>query len=102
VVQGPVSNRRYSRRAVRSAILTAVGVVVTIIIATGAWYVINGMRESARQETRQQLEAHTRDLAAGVAATVETIAGQLNQLASMTPKSWPRMAKCWERVSNQP
>jgi len=82
VVQGPVSNRRYSRRAVRSAILTAVGVVVTIIIATGAWYVINGMRESARQETRQQLEAHTRDLAAGVAATVETIAGQLNQLAS--------------------
>lgn len=82
MVQGPVSNRRYSRRAVRSAIFTAVGVVVAVIIATGAWYFIKSLRESARVEARQQLEAHTRDLAAGVAASVDVIEGQLKKLAS--------------------
>lgn len=82
MAQGPVSNRRYSRRAIRSVIFTAIGVIIAVIIVAGAWYLINSMRESARVEARQQLATHVRELAAGVAETFDAISGRLQKLAA--------------------
>jgi phosphomannomutase/phosphoglucomutase len=48
----------------------------------GAWYLVNSMREAAKITARQELEAHARELSAGVAATFEGIAGQLKTLAN--------------------
>ena len=81
MVQGPVSNRRFSRRAVRSAILVASGVVAVIIVITGGLYLFNSMSESALEAEKQEREARAKELGAEVSKPFNAIAAQLSALA---------------------
>lgn len=82
MVEGPVSNRRFSRRQIRTAIITAACVLAVIIIGGGgwAWYLkLSGDAVKAEQETIQAL---ARDFAAQLQKNLEGTSGRLKALAT--------------------
>ena len=82
MVEGPVSNRRYSRRALRNAIIAVIAIIVAVGVLAAGWHFLDSMRESARVEARKRVEAHARDLSGDVAATFGGIAERLHNLAA--------------------
>lgn len=81
MVEGPVSNRRFSRRAVRQAITISVIVVVVFVIAGGGWMVFSKMSADAKKAELEANEKMARDIAAQVQKSVAEIKEKLAALA---------------------
>ena len=81
MVDGPVSNRRFSRRAVRQAITISVIVVVAFVIVGGGWAVYSKMSADAEKADREAKEKMARDIASHVQKNVAGIKEKLANLA---------------------
>lgn len=81
MVDGPVSNRRFSRRAVRQAITISVVVLVIFVLVGGGWAVFSKMSADATKAENEAKENMARDIAAHVQKNVAAIKGKLKALA---------------------
>lgn len=81
MVDGPVSNRRFSRRAVRQAITISVIVLVIFVLVGGGWAVFSKISADAAKAENQAKEKMARDIAAHVQKSVAGIKNQLTTLA---------------------
>jgi phosphomannomutase / phosphoglucomutase len=81
MVEGPVSNRRYSRRAVRKAITIAVVVISLIVIVGGGWTLFSKIsRDSAKAELEAK-ESAARNMASQIQKQLNSIKKDLSLLA---------------------
>ena len=81
MVDGPVSNRRFSRRAIRQAITISVIVVVFFVIAGGGWTLYSKISADAEKADREAKEKMARDIASHVQKNVAGIKEKLANLA---------------------
>lgn len=81
MVEGPVSKRRYSRRAVRRALLIGAGAVVGLLILAGVWQLLGSSQEAKRQSDAQDLQTRAKELAGTVGETFSGIRKELSALA---------------------
>ncbi|MFQ5659460.1 MAG: phosphomannomutase/phosphoglucomutase [Gammaproteobacteria bacterium] len=79
--EGPVTNRRFSRRAVRKVALVTAAVTGVILIVVGSWYVYTTRVQSAAEESERQLADRAGTLAAKLAGPVAAVANQLKALS---------------------
>jgi phosphomannomutase/phosphoglucomutase len=81
MVDGPVSNRRFSRRAVRQAITISVVVLVIFVVAGGGWALFSKISADAVKAENDAKEKMARDIAAHVQKNVTEIKDELSTLA---------------------
>jgi len=81
MVEGPVSSRRFSRRQVRSLLLTGGGIIVALVVAVGAWHIYGTMRESAAEEEKRRLTEIAEQQAGRVATPFQELDKRLGTLA---------------------
>mgnify|MGYP000942984760 CR=1 FL=1 len=82
MVDGPVTNRRFSRRTVRKAVIISVCVLVFFLVAGGAWKMFSSLSASSEKE-----ELQARDVAArNIATNVQQNLGQLKEKLSALAK----------------
>lgn len=81
MVDGPVSNRRFSRRVVRKTITIAVAVIATFVIVGGGWTLYSKMSVDAEKAEIEAKQSKARDIASQVQDTFASIKGNLTSLA---------------------
>jgi len=63
MVQGPVTNRRFSRRQIRQAVLIGVGVVLAAVLGGGGWFAYRTAVKSATDEAMAARQSQAEALA---------------------------------------
>ena len=81
MVDGPVTNRRFSRRTVRKAVIISVSVLVFFLVAGGAWKMFSSLSANAETEELQAKDAAARSIATNVQQNLEQLKGKLSALA---------------------
>ena len=81
MVDGPVTNRRFSRRTVRKAVIISVSVLVFFIVAGGAWKMFSSLSASAEKEALETKDTAARSIATDVQQNLEQLKGKLSALA---------------------
>lgn len=81
MVEGPVTQRRFSRRMMRQAMVAGVSLVVLALIALGGWYLYSAGVKSAANEAEQRRQKEAEQLAAAVAKPFADINARLKELA---------------------
>jgi len=79
--KGPVTNRRFSRLAVRNFSLIAGGVIGVLILVIGGWYFYTTSVASAKQQAQQQLENNVNTLVRNLAGPIGVITTKLKVLS---------------------
>jgi phosphomannomutase / phosphoglucomutase len=81
MVDGPVTNRRFSRRAVRKAVTIAVGVLVLFIVVGGGWTLYSKISSDAAKAAQEAKELMARDIAAQAQKNLSLVKDKLSVLA---------------------
>lgn len=81
MVDGPVTNRRFSRRIVRKAVIISVSVLVFFLVAGGAWKMFSSLSASAEKKEHEAKDVAARSIATHVQQNLEQIKGKLSTLA---------------------
>ncbi len=81
MVDGPVTNRRFSRRAVRQAITIAVVVLVVFVIVGGGWTLYSKISADSAKADREARETAARDISSEVHKKLDAIKKQLSTIA---------------------
>jgi len=81
MVDGPVTNRRFSRRTVRKAVIISVSVLVFFLVAGGAWKMYSNLSASAEKEELEAKDTAARNIAANVQENLEQLKNKLSTLA---------------------
>lgn len=81
MVEGPVSNRRFSRRVVRKAITIAVCVIVFFVVIGGGWTLYSKMSADAAKAEKEAKELAARNIAAQVHESLRVVKTKLTTLA---------------------
>lgn len=81
MVDGPVTNRRFSRRAIRKAAIISAVVIVVLLVAGGGWKLFSNMTASAEKEVLEAKDTMARNVAAHVQKNLAQIKDQLKVLA---------------------
>ena len=81
MVDGPVTNRRFSRRTVRKAVIISVSVLVFFLVAGGAWKMFSNLSASAEKEELEARDTMARSVAADVQQNLEQLKHKLSALA---------------------
>ena len=82
MVDGPVSNRRFSRRQVRSFLMIGGGILVAIVVAVGGWKFYSSSQQSAAEQAQKEQEAYIAARASEVATPFSALQTRLDELAS--------------------
>ena len=81
MVEGPVTNRRFSRRSIRKAAIIAASVLVVLLLIGGGWKMFSTMSASAEKEALEAKDTMARNLAAGVQQNLASPKNKLIALA---------------------
>lgn len=81
MVDGPVTNRRFSRRTVRKAVIISVSVLAFFIVAGGGWKIFSSLSASVEKEELEAKDAAARSIATNVQQDLEQLKGTLSALA---------------------
>jgi phosphomannomutase / phosphoglucomutase len=81
MVDGPVTNRRFSRRAVRKAITISVSVLVLFIVVGGGWALYSKISSDAAKAEQEAKESMARDIAAQAQKNLSLVKNKLSALA---------------------
>ncbi len=81
MVDGPVTNRRFSRRTVRKAITISVSVIVLFVVVGGGWVLYSKISADAEKADREVKEAMARDIATKAQKYIGLVKGKLSALA---------------------
>jgi len=81
MVDGPVTNRRFSRRAIRKAVTIAASVLVFFVVVGGGWTLYSKISADATQAELEAKKIMARNIAAQVQGNLEQITNKLSVLA---------------------
>ena len=81
MVDGPVTKRRFSRRATRNATYMAAATVSALILLVLGWNFYSGLRESGLEASRQTETEQSASLAASTTAFFERISTSMSNTA---------------------
>lgn len=81
MVDGPVTNRRFSRRTVRKAVIISVSVLAFFLVAGGGWKVYSSLSASAEKEELEARDTAARSIATDVQQNLEQLKEKLSVLA---------------------
>ncbi|HIF51132.1 MAG TPA: phosphomannomutase/phosphoglucomutase [Thiotrichaceae bacterium] len=81
MVDGPVTNRRFSRRVIRQAAIISVSVIVFFVVVGGGWALYSKISADAEKAKREAIEAKARDTATQVQKDLGLIKDRLSVLA---------------------
>jgi phosphomannomutase / phosphoglucomutase len=81
MVDGPVTNRRFSRRTVRKAIIISVSVIVIFVIGGGGWALYSKMSADAQKADQEARETMARNISDEVQSKLTLIKKKLSVLA---------------------
>lgn len=81
MVDGPVTNRRFSRRAVRKAVIISVCVIVAMFVAGSGWKLFTNMSATNEKEALEAQDAMARNVAAKVEQNLAQTKTKLSALA---------------------
>lgn len=82
MVQGPVSNRRFSRRQVRQATIAGAVVIGVLVAGIGGWFFYQSSKSSSIETSQQETEQQAKAMAQPVAAYFADIVGKLGEYAA--------------------
>ena len=82
MVDGPVTNRRFSRRQVRQVIMISGVVLAVLVVATGGWLMYSSSVETAAEESRQTLETNAKEHANKLSGFFAETTQKLKSLAA--------------------
>ncbi len=82
MVDGPVSNRRFSRRQIRSFLMVGGGIIVALVVAVGGWKFYTSSRQAAAEQAQQEQEAYIAARASEVATPFSAQQARLDELAA--------------------
>lgn len=82
MVDGPVSNRRFSRRQVRSFLMIGGGIVIALVVAIGGWKFYASSMQSSAEQAQREREAYNSQKAADVAGPFSALQKKLDELAA--------------------
>ena len=81
MVDGPVTNRRFSLRTVRKAVIISVSVLVFFLVVGGGWKVFSSLSNSAEKAELEAKDAAARSVAATVQENLDELKNKLSALA---------------------
>ncbi len=81
MVDGPVSNRRFSRRQIRSLLMIGGGMTAALVIVIGGWQFYSSSSEMAAEETQKQLEEFGKQQAQQILVPFVRLDKQLDAVA---------------------
>jgi phosphomannomutase / phosphoglucomutase len=81
MVDGPVTNRRFSRRAVRKAVIIAVSVLVVCLVVGGGWKVLSKISASVEKDDLEAKDTIARSVASHVQKNITQAKDKLSALA---------------------
>jgi phosphomannomutase / phosphoglucomutase len=81
MVDGPVTNRRFSRRAIRKAVTISVSVLVVFIVVGGGWALYSKISADAKKAELEAKETMARNIAAQVQKNLGAVKAKLSALA---------------------
>jgi phosphomannomutase / phosphoglucomutase len=81
MVDGPVTNRRFSRRTVRNAVIISVCVLVIFVVGGGGWVLYSKISASAEKAEREAKDAMARNVATQAQKNLELVSDKLSALA---------------------
>ncbi len=81
MIEGPVSNRRFSRRIVRKVIISAIVAVSVLALVIAGWYFYQSTMTSVKQADKQQQEEQARSNSQQIALRISEINTQMAQFA---------------------
>jgi len=79
-MDGPVSNRRFSRRTVRQAMIIAGLAVAILLAAGGGWYAMQRAQESAAAANLERAGGEANTLASALSTPIAAIGDRLRAL----------------------
>jgi phosphomannomutase/phosphoglucomutase len=82
MIEGPVTNRRISRRKVRQAIIAGSSVIVLIIVGAGGYWLQQSRARSQAREADEAAKAAAAEIARRVAAPFSALRTQLVELGA--------------------
>lgn len=80
MVEGPVTNRRFSRRQIRTAVIAASCFLLVFVVGGGGWIIYSKMTAAAEKAELESRDTMARDIAAQVNKNLSAITGQLSEL----------------------
>ncbi len=81
MVDGPVTNRRFSRRAIRKAVTVSVIVLVLFVVGGGSWVLYSKISADADKAEHEAKETVARNIATQVQENFDVVKVQLSVLA---------------------
>lgn len=81
MVDGPVTNRRFSRRAIRKAVTISIGVLVFVVVGSGGWAMYSKMSADAETAALDAKKTTARNIATQVQGNLGQIKNKLSVLA---------------------
>ena len=84
MVDGPVTNRRFSRRTVRKAVIISVSVLVFFLVVGSAWKMFSKISASTEKEELEAKDTMARSVATNVQQNLAQIKDKLSALAKDT------------------
>lgn len=81
MVDGPVTNRRFSRRTIRKAAIISAGVLVVLLVVGGGWKLFSNLSASAEKDALEAKDTMARSIAAHVQEKINKTKSQLSVLA---------------------
>ena len=81
MVDGPVTNRRFSRRQIRTAMIAAVSFLVIFVVVGGGWALYSKITADAEKADREAKDAAARNVATQIQTNLAVIKGKLTALA---------------------
>ena len=96
MVEGPVTNRRFSRRQLRTAVIISVSVLLVFVIGGGAWFLYSKYSASAEQAESEAKDTMARQIAAEVQKSLTNTSKQLSELAKS-----PQLVELFENSDDE-
>jgi phosphomannomutase/phosphoglucomutase len=84
MVEGPVTSRRFSRLAVRKAVIIAVSVLVVCLVVGGGWKLFSRLSAHAEKEDYEAKDVMARSIASHVEQNLAQTKNKLSELAKDT------------------
>lgn len=81
MVDGPVTNRRFSRRTVRNAVVISVCILVIFVVGGGGWVLYSKISADTEKAEREARDTMARDVATQVQKNLGLVRNKLSALA---------------------
>ncbi|MCG8380115.1 MAG: hypothetical protein MI865_11665, partial [Proteobacteria bacterium] len=81
MVEGPTTNRRFSRRQIRNAMIAGFALLIIVVIGGGGWTLYSKIASDSAKAEQQAREEMARNIASQIQSSLAKTVSQLSDLA---------------------